>query len=423
MISSDIFKKWKKDNPQIENIMLFVSDSHRWDYLPKIISQRGITFKTVASSTWTASSFPSIITGLYPQHHGVFSFFDKIPAGLQTLLNLQGFNTSLWMENTWIDLERPSQSQLHRLLNTRNAIPLEQLSPPFIYLEDEKGGHCPYGWTKDDVYKEIECRKFFKDYGYKSNKELKERYQIGIDRSVQEFNKRLIILEKRNLLDKTLVVFLSDHGELLGEYGGIIGHGFPTTPEVVYVPMVFIHPDLPADISFENEGIVRHVDLFPTILDLFDIPLEKNVDGTSLFATEKLPELGNTYWKTEIKFPGIKYRLTEKSIWDKKGGYLFRDGSNILLQLIYGIYDTTVSNSVHALYLRGQLQQKKFKMIKNYFKIIRNICFSPIRYGSPEFDFLKAKDYIKESKEIKLTIGEKEKIKKTINRLKKEGKI
>ena len=423
MTSNEILRKWKKDNPQVENIVIYVSDSLRWDYLPHSITQRGITYKTIASSTFTASSFPSIITGLYPHHHKVFSFFDKIPKGLQTLLNLPGYHTSLWMENTWIDIGQPGHSQLHRLLNCRNAIPLEQLTPPFIYLEDEKGGHCPYGWTKDDIYEETECRRFFKDYGKKSNRELTERYQLGISRSVQEFEKRIRILEKRNLLDKTLLIFLSDHGELLGEYGGIVGHGFPTIPEIVYVPTVFIHPNLPTGVSFENEGVLRHVDLLPTIAELFNIKTVRNIDGVSLFSSEKLPSVGLTYYDSEIRTPLVKYRLKEKSIWDKNGGYLFREGSNILIQLLYGIYDITISQRVHALYLRGQLSQKKFKMMKNYVTILKNMCRSPIRYGTPDFDLEKATDMIEKFAEIKLVIDEKQKIKNTIGRLKQEGKI
>jgi hypothetical protein len=423
MTANEILKQWKKDNPQVENIVIFVSDALRWDHLPPTIAQRGITFKTIAASAFTASSFPSIISGLSPNHHGVVSFFNKLPKDLPTLLNTPGYNTSLWLENTWIDAEHTGQSELHQLLNCKNAVSLEHLTTPFIYLEDEKGGHCPYGWTEDDIYKEIECRKFFKDYGKKSNSELRQRYQAGINRSVNEFEKRLRILEKRNLLDTTLILFLSDHGELLGEYGGIIGHGFPTTPEIAYVPTVLMHPNLPAGLNFENEGVLRHIDLYPTIAELLNKKTSRNVDGISLFSTEKIPTIGITYYNTEIRMPIITYQLTEKSIWDKTGGYLFREGSNILFQLLYGIYDITISQRVHGLYLRGQLQQKKFKMIKNYGTILKNMCRSPIRYSSPGFNLEKAERMIQAFSETKMYIDEKQKIKNTIGRLKQEGKI
>jgi hypothetical protein len=423
MTSYEILNKWKTNNPQVKNIVIFVSDSLRWDFLPEAISKRGITYKTIASSTFTASSFPSIITGLYPNHHGVFSFFDTLSNGIQSLLNLPGYHTSLWMENTWVDLGPPGETQLHRLLNCTNAVSLEQLTPPFIYLEDEKGGHCPYGWTKDDIYEETECRRFFKDYGKKSTTELKERYHAGIQRSVSEFEKRLKILEERNLLDSTLVVFLSDHGELLGEYGGLIGHGFPTAPQIIYVPTVLIHPDLPQGMNFQPEGIIRHVDLYPTLLNLINIQPKRTVDGTNLLTSKKLPEFGISFWKTMYRTTFLKYQLEEKSIWDKNGGYLFRDGSNLFYQLLYALYDVTISKRNHALYLRGQLRQKKYKMITNYGKILYNLCRSPQRFGSPEFDLEKASKIIKKLAQINIAVDEKQKIKSKIQLLKQEGKI
>jgi len=46
----------------IKNMMIFVSDSLRWDYTPVSILNMGISTKTVASSLYTASSFPIIIS-------------------------------------------------------------------------------------------------------------------------------------------------------------------------------------------------------------------------------------------------------------------------------------------------------------------------------------------------------------------------
>jgi len=428
MTPINLFKKWKDNNPKIENVVLFVSDSLRWDYLPESIAKRGITFKTIASSLYTASSFPSIATGFYPNHHGVYSFFDKVPKSIPTLLNVPGYNTSLWTENTWIDFEPPGSSQIHTILRCKNPIPLEQLDPPFIYMEDEKGGHCPYGWSEDDIYKEYDCKKFFYDYGKRKNSELRKRYQMGINRSMKEFEKRIKILEKRKLMDNTLIIFLSDHGELLGEYGGIIGHGNPTSPELVYVPTVFIHPNLPAGKSFGNSGVLRHVDLFPSILDLLNIDLDIRVDGISLFHAKKLPDFGYNYFKFETKKRvllrfSLNFELIERSIWDKSGGCVFKDGSNTALRLLYAIYLTTISNGTDAIYLRGKFQQKPIRMLNSYFKILRNYFASSIKYGYPSFDFQTAQQLIRNIEESKINVSERDRIKSEIGKLKKEEKI
>jgi hypothetical protein len=83
----------------------------------------------------------------------------------------------------------------------------------------------------------------------------------------------------------------------------------------------------------------------------------------------------------------------------------------------------TISKRNHALYLRGQLRQKKYKMITNYGKILYNLCRSPQRFGSPEFDLEKASKIIKKLAQINIAVDEKQKIKSKIQLLKQEGKI
>jgi len=73
-------------------------------------------------------------------------------------------------------------------------------------------------------------------------------------------------MEDRGLRNNTLVIFLSDHGELLGEHGGFFGHQLPMTPECVYVLMVFSHPSLPSGES--RKHLLQQTDLYPTITNL-----------------------------------------------------------------------------------------------------------------------------------------------------------
>ena len=61
--------------------------------------------------------------------------------------------------------------------------------------------------------------------------------------------------------------------------------------------------------------------------------------------------------------------------------------------------------------------------MKNYVTILKNMCFSPIRYGTPDFDLQKADAMIKKHAELKIYVDEKQKIRTTIGRLKQEGKI
>jgi arylsulfatase A-like enzyme len=87
-------------------------------------------------------------------------------------------------------------------------------------------------------------------------------------------------LEDRGILENTLIVFLSDHGEEFFEHGGF-EHGHTLYDELIQVPLVFSLPGvLPQNVSIERQ--VRLLDVTPTILDMLDIPLEPHFEGVSL---------------------------------------------------------------------------------------------------------------------------------------------
>jgi phosphoglycerol transferase MdoB-like AlkP superfamily enzyme len=95
-------------------------------------------------------------------------------------------------------------------------------------------------------------------------------------------------LEASGLLDNTLVVITSDHGEMLGgeDDNGAIGHGWAVNPELANVPLIVMNPRKPG--HRVNDAIGSHVDLLPTILDILDIPAPSGelYQGVSLYSEE-----------------------------------------------------------------------------------------------------------------------------------------
>ena len=91
-------------------------------------------------------------------------------------------------------------------------------------------------------------------------------------------------LKESGLLDKTLVVITADHGELLGEDGGPVGHGWAITPELANVPLIILDPGHPG--YHVNDAVGSQVDLMPTILDTLGIPLPAGelYQGASLYS-------------------------------------------------------------------------------------------------------------------------------------------
>src|SRR6202030_56676 len=91
-----------------------------------------------------------------------------------------------------------------------------------------------------------------------------------------------MFLESRQLLDRTIVVVVGDHGESLGEHGERT-HGLFVYEGVTRVPLIIRAP------SSRMRGrrvadVVRSVDVMPTVLELLGIPVPSSVAGTSLAA-------------------------------------------------------------------------------------------------------------------------------------------
>ena len=86
-------------------------------------------------------------------------------------------------------------------------------------------------------------------------------------------------LERRKILDRSVVVVAGDHGESLGERGEP-DHGIFIYENVLRVPLMMRAPGLaPGRVG----DVVRLTDVMPTILDLLDVPLRAaDVDGISL---------------------------------------------------------------------------------------------------------------------------------------------
>jgi phosphoglycerol transferase MdoB-like AlkP superfamily enzyme len=91
-------------------------------------------------------------------------------------------------------------------------------------------------------------------------------------------------LKDAGLLDNTLVIITDDHGEMLGENGGPIGHGWTVTPGLANIPLIIMDPGKPG--CRINDTVGSQVDLLPTILDLLGIPIPQDqlYQGASLYS-------------------------------------------------------------------------------------------------------------------------------------------
>ncbi len=85
-------------------------------------------------------------------------------------------------------------------------------------------------------------------------------------------------MEECGLGDNTIVVFTSDHGEMMGSHG-LRGKGL-MFEEAVRVPLMIRLPGQKT--SKRVKGPVSHIDLMPTLLDLMGQPVPDHLQGRSL---------------------------------------------------------------------------------------------------------------------------------------------
>jgi arylsulfatase A-like enzyme len=85
-------------------------------------------------------------------------------------------------------------------------------------------------------------------------------------------------LSARGLLDETLVLFTTDHGELMGDHGFVLKGPF-YYQSLLNVPLIAKLPGAKPAVCGE---LVAHVDLVPTILECLGLEVPKNLPGRSL---------------------------------------------------------------------------------------------------------------------------------------------
>lgn len=78
-------------------------------------------------------------------------------------------------------------------------------------------------------------------------------------------------LEEQGLLENTLIIYTSDHGEMGMTHGGMIQKNFNVYEETLRVPLVFSNPKLFPHPE-QSDAHVSHVDFVPTMASLFGSP-------------------------------------------------------------------------------------------------------------------------------------------------------
>jgi arylsulfatase A-like enzyme len=293
------------------NLVVYVSDALRTDHVgcygarrvrtPTIdgLAASGVRFdQAIAAAPWTCPSTTSMITGLYPHHHGYLHWDATLDPALPTLFTVaaaHGYTTGSFVFDENYLFKGFADANVAGTSETLDGV-VEWLrahrTEPFVLWFHSWATHMPY----DILHAERKEWLAAKDAiiaGIQSGdaaalEELRDGYARSVERSSEVFLAGFLgELDALGLREQTALAFVSDHGESWGERfrdktavkGTYHMHGATMYDEIVEVPLIVSAPGRVGPGVVDRQ--VSLVDLTPTLLDLGGAPLD-GVDGTSL---------------------------------------------------------------------------------------------------------------------------------------------
>jgi arylsulfatase A-like enzyme/Flp pilus assembly protein TadD len=330
------------------NLLIIVIDTLRADRLscygyekietPNIdlLAKEGMLFaNAVCQTPLTFPSHCSIFTGRYPtahgaRHNGLFKLGGE-EVTLAEILSENGFKTAAFVGsyvlNSGFGLEQgfqtfgdidlqlgdvQSMSQVQGVRGPERVA--EEVNEDFFRWISKVGEERFFAWVH---YYDPHWPYHPPEW---SKKEVEgEGYDREVSYSDQCVGDILKVLEERDFLDNTVVVFLSDHGESLGEHGEF-AHGIFIYDCCMKVPLIIRAPWM-IEGGSEYRGLFETVDIMPTLLELLGISVPSSVQGES-FAENMLKgrtEEGKKESYGETYMPTFEYGWSELKSIRKSG--------------------------------------------------------------------------------------------------------
>jgi arylsulfatase A-like enzyme len=315
------------DTVRAQNLSIYGYARPTSPTLEALAAEGALFLDATSPSTWSLASHASLFTGRYPSGHGAHwenLFLDDRFPTLAGVLASRGYDTRCFTANAWISdglgLTRGFAWQdatwksaeagrmfvfIHRLLARFGSEPGDKggamvashfaewlrerpadARPSFVFLNFLEA-HFPYHQLPDDYLARYttrprpELREISLELmGAQFGGEVRDpagaaapalnMYDGGVLYSDHLLGRVLDALRERGTLDRTVLIVLSDHGEILGEHGDFFGHGPSLHEPMIRVPLLVRYPPRVAA-GTRVERPVSTVGVYATILDLADI--------------------------------------------------------------------------------------------------------------------------------------------------------
>ncbi len=302
------------DSNQQPDLLLITIDTLRADRLPlygyqKIstphldaLAEQSVVFaKAAAHTPITLPSHACILTGLYPPQHGVRnngSFYARPELNtMAEMLKVHGYRTAAFISAFVLDsrfgLDQGFEHYDDDLVDGRRRFSK-------FGVKDRRAENTVsrvLAWLDRTEMKKqaspifIWAHLYDPHFAYEPPEPFRSRYSHPYDGEIaytdQQIGRLLDGLKKSGRFDDTLIVVTGDHGESLGEHGEST-HSLFVYEATQWVPLII---KLPAGLygGRRFEGLVRHIDILPTIVHALSVEkrpgdLTESLPGTSLLS-------------------------------------------------------------------------------------------------------------------------------------------
>jgi arylsulfatase A-like enzyme len=339
--------------PVARNIIVVSLDTVRADHLgtygypadtsPSLdaFAARGAVFENVwTTAPWTLPAHASLLTGLYPTHHGVryekHSLGAEIPS-VSEILNQAGFRTGAVVNSIFLSPSFGLGRGYERYEkfaedHGRKGAAGRVTDAALAFLRANRGKRVFLFVHYFDVHSDYRSdRRIEESFGGRktwvngTTKQLAELmngtkhideareiaalvglYDAGIRQLDDELGRFFDALAAEVWLVSTQVVVTTDHGEELLEHGSVV-HGATHYEEVLRVPLVLHGPGVPVGVRVVAP--VSIVDVLPTVLDFVGVESPTDLDGISLRGAWRSPVLNRLIFAEANRAPKVGSRV------------------------------------------------------------------------------------------------------------------
>jgi arylsulfatase A-like enzyme len=294
--------------------------------------------RAYAHSSMTVPSISSLFTGLLPSEHGIYTNDARLRPGLRSLAEVlqgAGFTTAAFVGSYALRPDRgldrgfATYTQQYGARERMRGHP-ENLAGPltdaavawlaergdgeqlflWVHYQEPHGPYTPprFETPEDEGSASVmprgannSGRGAIPRFGHGRLAEYQARYDGEIAEFDRHLGRLLDALREREILDRSVLVLTSDHGEAFGEEGLFCAHGEGLGEPLLRVPLLLRGEVVPAGVRQDR---VRLIDVATTMLGLLDLP-ETGFAGTSLLSDEgdrtlvaQVRSLNNEHWRS-----------------------------------------------------------------------------------------------------------------------------